>query len=36
VWRYELRPYLEEFWFENPSRLEELARDVEQLLAEEA
>jgi MoxR-like ATPase len=36
VWRYELRPYLEEFWFENRSRLEELARDVEQLLAEEA
>jgi hypothetical protein len=36
VWRYELRPYLEEFWFENRSRLEELARDVERLLAEEA
>ncbi len=36
VWRYELRPYLEEFWFENRSRLEELERDVAQLLAEEA
>jgi MoxR-like ATPase len=36
VWRYELRPYLEEFWFENRSRLEELERDVAQMLAEEA
>jgi hypothetical protein len=36
VWKYELRPYLAEYWFENPGRLAELDTAVEELLAEEA
>lgn len=36
VWTYELRPYLAEFWFEHPGRLDELDREVSGLLAEEA
>ena len=36
VWRYELKPYLEEYWFENPERLLELDAAVNELLAEEA
>jgi uncharacterized protein (DUF2461 family)/DNA polymerase III delta prime subunit len=36
VWKYELRPYLAEFWFENVSRLAEVDEAVNNLLAEEA
>jgi hypothetical protein len=36
VWKYELRPYLAEFWFENASRLAEVEDAVSALLAEEA
>ena len=35
IWRYELRPYLSEFWFEQGARLQELERAVGELLAEE-
>lgn len=36
VWKYELRPYLAEYWFEDPSRLEQLDTQVRELLAQEA
>jgi hypothetical protein len=36
IWRYEIRPYLEEYWFEHPARLAELEGEVGELLAEEA
>lgn len=36
LWDYELRPYLAEFWFEHPTRLEELAKEISGLLADEA
>jgi hypothetical protein len=35
LWRYELRPYLAEHWFENRSELDRLDGDVARLLAEE-
>jgi hypothetical protein len=34
LWRFELRPYLAEYWFEHPSRLADLSREVAALLAE--
>jgi MoxR-like ATPase len=36
VWRYELRPYLSEYWFEHRSRLDALEKAVGELLGEEA
>jgi AAA domain (dynein-related subfamily)/Conserved hypothetical protein (DUF2461) len=36
VWRYELKPYLAEYWFEHPSRLQDLERAVGELLSEGA
>lgn len=36
MWRYDLYPYLAEYWFENRSQLVELNSDVSKLLAEEA
>jgi 5-methylcytosine-specific restriction endonuclease McrBC GTP-binding regulatory subunit McrB len=36
TWRYELYPYLAEYWFENRSQLAHLNADVSNLLAEEA
>lgn len=36
IWRYELRPYLEEYWFESRTRLEELDAKVLTLLGEGA
>jgi hypothetical protein len=36
TWRYELQPYLAEYWFENRAQLAELEADVGKLLAEEA
>lgn len=36
VWRYEVRPYLEEFWFENPGRIAELDTEIQQLIVEQA
>lgn len=34
VWQYELRPYLQEFWFENPEQLRQLEDQVTELLTE--
>ena len=34
IWRYELRPYLAEFWFEQHARLQDLERAVSELLSE--
>lgn len=34
IWRYELRPYLEEFWADSPAQLEALADEVSALLGE--
>lgn len=36
IWRYELRPYLEEYWFESRERLRDLDQAVLELLAEGA
>lgn len=36
IWRYELRPYLEEYWFESRTRLDELDSKVTTLLGEGA
>jgi len=36
VWKYEIRPYLEEFWFENPERVSQLGIEIEQLIVEQA
>jgi MoxR-like ATPase len=36
VWRYEVKPYLDEFWFENRQRVSQLEEEVNVLLAEEA
>ncbi len=36
VWKYEVRPYLEEFWFESPERVNQLDTDIQELLGEEA
>ena len=36
VWKYEVRPYLEEFWFESPGRVQQLDADIQELLGEEA
>jgi MoxR-like ATPase len=36
LWRYELRPYLAEYWFEHRSRLDSLEGSVGELLGEEA
>jgi MoxR-like ATPase len=36
VWKYEIRPYLEEFWFETPARVAELDTDIQQLIVEQA
>jgi hypothetical protein len=36
VWRYELRPYLAEYWFEHRSRLDALEKAVGELVGEEA
>ena len=33
-WQYELRPYLQEFWFENPEQLRLLEEQVTELLTE--
>lgn len=35
MWRYSLKPYLAEYWFQTPLRLDELDRSVELLLAAE-
>jgi len=34
IWRFELRPYLEEYWFESRTRLDELDAAVQTLLGE--
>jgi hypothetical protein len=34
TWQYELRPYLQEFWFENPEQLRLLEEQVTELLTE--
>ena len=36
LWRYELRPYLSEYWFESKARLDKLEKEVLALLAEGA
>lgn len=36
VWKYELRPYLAEYWFESPTQLDRLDTEVQELLAQEA
>jgi MoxR-like ATPase len=36
VWKYEIRPYLEEFWFETPRRVAELDDEIEQLIVEQS
>ena len=36
IWRYELKPYLEEYWFESRTRLNELDSKVQTLLGEGA
>ena len=36
IWRYELRPYLSEYWFESRNRLDELDAKVQTLLGEGA
>ena len=36
VWAYEVRPYLEESWFESPDRLTRLETEIRQLIAEQA
>jgi hypothetical protein len=36
IWRYELKPYLEEYWFESRTRLDELDAKVQTLLGEGA
>jgi len=36
VWRYQLRPYLQEHWFERPEQLAALEGRVERLLGEQA
>lgn len=36
MWRYELRPYLQEFWQESQGLLADLDRTVDRLLSEEA
>jgi len=36
IWRYELLPYLTEYWFEHRSRLNDLDASVTKLLSEEA
>jgi hypothetical protein len=36
MWKYELHPYLAEYWFEHRSQLDDLDREVGKLLAEEA
>lgn len=36
VWKYEIRPYLEEFWFESPGRVAELDAEIEQLIVEQS
>jgi hypothetical protein len=35
IWRYQLRPYLSEYWFEHPAQLQRLDADVATLLSEE-
>jgi DNA polymerase III delta prime subunit len=35
IWRYQLRPYLSEYWFEHPAQLQRLEADVATLLSEE-
>ncbi len=34
IWRYELGPYLAEFWADSPAQLEALSKDVAALLGE--
>lgn len=34
IWRYELRPYLAEFWADSPAQLEALSKEVAALLGE--
>lgn len=36
VWRYQLRPYLQEHWFERPEQLAALEERVERLLGEQS
>ena len=35
IWNYELKPYLEEYWFESRTRLDELEAEVLKLIGEE-
>jgi len=35
IWRYELRPYLKEYWFENRAELQLLDDDIATLLSDE-
>jgi hypothetical protein len=34
VWNYELKPYLSEFWFEHPTQLDNLEKEISELLSE--
>ncbi len=34
IWRYELSPYLAEFWADSPAQLEALSKEVAGLLGE--
>lgn len=36
VWKYEIRPYLQEFWFETPEAVADLDSEIQQLIAEQA
>jgi len=36
LWRFELKPYLSEYWFESRNRLDELEAEVLALLADGA
>lgn len=36
IWSYEIQPYLQEYWFESRSRLDDLEKAIVQLLAEGA
>lgn len=36
VWKYEVKPYLEEFWFESPDRVTQLDTEIQQLIVEQA
>ena len=36
VWKYEIKPYLQEFWFETPEAVSDLDVEIQQLIAEQA